>query len=170
MSILLHLIIFSIGYFVCHVGTGEISAHRRSLALPHTTALLTSMGSGMFILKVRFNFLCHFCSCSFYYIQLLFWLCTSLTWRERWKLRPQTEFGHPLPSQPCHYWEAAAGLSWGWLVSFFPFFSSCFFSCILFLFLLNTHCSVMGRPPTEFGDLLSSWPCHHWEAACSFWG
>ena len=33
-------------------------------ALHHT--LPTSMGSSVFILKVRFNFLCHFCSCLFY--------------------------------------------------------------------------------------------------------
>ena len=35
---------------------------------PCTNALPTSMGSGRYILKVRFDFLCHFRSCLFYYI------------------------------------------------------------------------------------------------------
>ena len=158
MFTLLHPIIFSTTYFVCHDGTYEISAHRRSLAFyptpppcqhqctvggifwrldlfsfaifahiyfttsdkfsnrilfvtwwerqnlsPQkefslqtcTTALPTSMGSDMLILKVRLIFLCHFRSCLLFYIWLFFWFCTFSDMTGKMKTQPTDWVWHP---------------------------------------------------------------------------
>ncbi len=55
---------------------------------PCTTALPTSIGSDMLILKVRFNFLCHFRSCLFFYIWLFFRFCTFSDMTGKMKTQP----------------------------------------------------------------------------------
>jgi hypothetical protein len=67
---LLHLIIFSISYFLCHDGKGEHSAHRLSLASRSHCSLANINGQRKVFLRVRFDFLHLFCSC--FLLHLLF--------------------------------------------------------------------------------------------------
>ena len=101
--------------------------------LPCTTTLPTSMGSGMFILKVRFNFLHVFRSCFFYYIWSFFQQHTFCARMGKVKTQPTDWVGLLVSSQPRQHWEAAAGMFWGWVVSSFTFFSHVCY-CIWFLF------------------------------------
>jgi hypothetical protein len=93
MFLLLHLVIFSIAYFLCHDGKGDNSAHRLSLASRHAT----SMGSDRFILKVRFKFLHIFGSCFFYYIWDSFQLCTFCAMMGKVKTQPTDWVWPPAP-------------------------------------------------------------------------
>ena len=73
----------------------------------------------------------------------------SVSWWERWKLSPQTEFG--LPSHPTtlpHQW-AVAGLFWRLDLISFTSFHVCFLYYIWCSFQLNTLCAMMGKVKTQ---------------------
>ena len=151
MFLLLHLIIFSIKHFLCHDGKGENSAHRLSLASrPSPPPCQHQWAAACLFWRLDLNSFTFFANV-FLLHRIFFNYILSVPWWERWTLSPQKECGLPLPSQPCQYWEAAAGMFWGWVVSSFTFFAHVCY-CIWFLFKLNNHCSGMKTMRTQSTD------------------
>ena len=112
--ILLHLIIFSTTYFVCHDGIGEISAHRRSLAFypspPPWQHQWTVGGIFWRLDLISFAIFAHvyFTTSDNFFNNIL-----CVPWWKQWKLSPcrRSLASHPTPP-PCQHQWAAVGIFW----------------------------------------------------------
>ena len=94
MFILIHLTIFSTTYFVCHDGTGENSAHRRSLVsrLAPRPCQYQWAAAAIFWRLDLIPFAI-FAYVSFTTSDKFFNNILCVPWWDRWNLSPQTEFG-----------------------------------------------------------------------------
>jgi hypothetical protein len=153
-----------------NMGMAKLSPQTEFGHLTHITTLPTSMGSGMFNLKVRFN-----CSCFFYYIwyfSVTYFLCHDGKGDN--SVHRLSLASHPAPS-PCQHQWAAACLFWRIDLIFFTFFAhvSLNISDILFNYVLSVPWWEMWKrsPQTEFSLLPPPPPpCQHqWAVACLFW-
>ena len=135
MFLLLHLIFFSITYFLFYDGKGDNSVHRLSLAsLPTPPPCQHQWAAAWLFWRLDIISFIFFAHVSFTTSGNFFNHILSVPWWEMWQLSPQTEFG-----LPPHTTTLPTSMGSGMIilkvrVNFLHVFCSCFFYYIWYFF------------------------------------